>query len=549
VAVRAEEPTRLPGWQQGSVVQWLITVDHKRIGLMYIWSAFAFFVAGGVMALIMRLQLAHANADIATGDSYNALVTMHGTVMVFLFAMPILAGIANYLVPLMIGAQDMAFPRVNAFSLWLYVLGAIVLIGSFGADGGAATAGWTGYTPLSGPDYTPQAGQDLWILGLHLVGVSSLLSSINFLVTIVNMRAPGMTWRRIPLFVWSMVAQSLLILLVVPVIAATLLLLLLDRETGTSFFLPDGGGSAVLYQHLFWFFGHPEVYILVLPAFGMISEILPVFARKPIFGYAAVAFSSLGIAFISMIVWAHHMFTVGLGDALNGYFMVATYLVAIPTGVKVFNWIATLWRGNISFRAPMLFALGFLGLFIIGGLSGIVVGNYPVDYQVQDSYYVVAHFHFTLFGGMAFATFAGLYYWFPKMTGRMYDERLARLHFWLLFIGFNLTFIPQHMLGLMGMPRRIYTYDRGGLFEDYNLVSTIGAWMMGLAILLFIVNVVRSWRHGPRVGNDPWLADTLEWYTTSPPPEHNFPHGKLPYVSSHRPLRDLRLRLQEQRRV
>jgi cytochrome c oxidase subunit I len=549
VAVRAEEPTRLPGWQQGSVVQWLITVDHKRIGLMYIWSAFTFFVAGGVMALIMRLQLSHANADIATGDSYNALTTMHGTVMVFLFAMPILAGIGNYLVPLMIGAQDMAFPRVNAFSLWLYVLGAIVLIGSFGADGGAATAGWTGYTPLSGPDYTPQAGQDLWILGLHLVGVSSLLSAINFLVTIVNMRAPGMTWRRIPLFVWSMVAQSLLILLTVPVIAAALLLLLLDREAGTSFFLPDGGGSAVLYQHLFWFFGHPEVYILVLPAFGMISEILPVFARKPIFGYAAVAFSSLGIAFISMIVWAHHMFTVGLGDALNGYFMVATYLVAIPTGVKVFNWIATLWRGNISFRAPMLFALGFLGLFIIGGLSGIVVGNYPVDYQVQDSYYVVAHFHFTLFGGMAFAIFGGLYYWFPKMTGRMYDERLARLHFWLLFIGFNLTFIPQHMLGLMGMPRRIYTYDRGGLFEDYNLVSTIGAWMMGLAILFFIVNVVRSWRHGPRVGNDPWLADTLEWYTTSPPPEHNFPHGKLPYVSSHRPLRDLRLRLQEHRRV
>jgi cytochrome c oxidase subunit 1 len=540
-----EQPARLPGWQQGKILGWLITVDHKRIGLMYIWSAFTFFVAGGIMALIVRLQLSHANAEIATGDSFNALTTMHGTVMVFLFAMPILAGIANYLVPLMLGAPDMAFPRLNALSLWLYVIGAIVLIGSFGADGGAATAGWTSYTPLSGPDYSPGIGQDLWILGLHLVGVSSLIGAINFLVTIVNMRAPGMTWRRMPLFVWSMVAQSILILLTVPVIAAALLLLILDRATGTSFLLPDGGGSAVLYQHLFWFFGHPEVYILVLPAFGMISEILPVFARKPIFGYAAVAFSSLGIAFISMIVWAHHMFTVGLGDALNSYFLVATYLVAIPTGVKVLNWIATLWRGNIRFASPMLFSLGFLSLFIIGGLSGIVVGNYPVDYQVHDSYYVVAHFHYTLFGGMVFAIFAGLYYWFPKMTGRMYDERLGKLHFWLLFVGFNLTFIPQHMLGLMGMPRRIYTYEREGLYEIYNLVSTIGAWLMALAILVFVVNVVKSWRTGTRVGNDPWVADTLEWYATSPPPEHNFPHGKLPYVSSHRPLRDLRLRLRE----
>jgi cytochrome c oxidase subunit 1 len=545
VAVRVEQPARLPGWQQGRILGWLITVDHKRIGLMYIWSAFTFFVAGGIMALIVRLQLSHANAEIATGDSFNALTTMHGTVMVFLFAMPILAGIANYLVPLMLGAPDMAFPRLNALSLWLYLIGALVLIGSFGADGGAATAGWTGYTPLSGPDYTPQIGQDLWILGLHLVGVSSLIGAINFLVTIANMRAPGMTWRRMPLFVWSMVAQSILILLTVPVIAAALLLLILDRSAGTSFLLPDGGGSAVLYQHLFWFFGHPEVYILVLPAFGMISEILPVFARKPIFGYAAVAFSSLGIAFISMIVWAHHMFTVGLGDALNSYFLVATYLVAIPTGVKVLNWIATLWRGNIRFASPMLFALGFLALFIIGGLSGIVVGNYPVDYQVHDSYYVIAHFHYTLFGGMAFGIFAGLYYWFPKMTGRMYDERLGKLHFWLLFVGFNLAFIPQHMLGLMGMPRRIYTYDREGLYETYNLVSTIGAWLMALAILVFVVNVVKSWRTGTRVGNDPWVADTLEWYATSPPPEHNFPHGKLPYVSSHRPLRDLRLRLRE----
>jgi cytochrome c oxidase subunit 1 len=546
VAVKVEQPL-LPTWKDGRVMRWLTTVDHKRIGLMYIWSAVVFFVAGGIMALLMRLQLSQSELEIATQNSYNALTTMHGTVMVFIFAMPILAGIANYVVPLMIGARDVAFPRVNALSLWLYVLGAIVLIGSFGASGGAATAGWTGYTPLSGPDYTPQVGQDLWILGLHLVGVSSLLGAINFLVTIANMRAPGMVWTRLPLFVWSIVAQAILILLTVPVIAAALLILLLDRQAGTSLFLPDGGGSAVLYQHLFWFFGHPEVYILVLPAFGIISEVLPVFARKPIFGYKAVAFSSLGIAFISMIVWAHHMFTVGLGESLNAYFLVATYLVAVPTGVKVLNWIATLWRGRISFTTPMLFALGMIGLFIIGGLSGIVVGNFPIDYQVHDSYYVVAHFHYTLFGGMAFGIFAGLYYWFPKMTGRMFDERLGKLHFALLFIGFNLTFIPQHMLGLMGMPRRIYTYDRGGVFEIYNLVSTIGAFLMAAAILVFIVNVLRSWRSGTRVGGDPWRADTLEWYAASPPAEHNFERG-VPYVSSHRPLRDLRLRLREQNR-
>jgi cytochrome c oxidase subunit I len=529
----AEERPR--GW-----LAWLTTTDHKKIGTLYLCTTFLFFILGGVEALVMRAQLAQPNGTVVHPETYNGLVTMHGSTMIFLFIVPVLAGFGNYMLPLMIGARDMAFPRLNALSYWLLLFGGIAFYTSVFFE--PPQAGWTAYAPLSDAAYSPGGGMDAWIFMIHLTGLSSLLGAINFTATIHNMRARGMSWGRMPLFVWTLLIYSYLLIVALPSAAAAAAMLLTDRHFGTSFFDATGGGDPILWQHLFWFFGHPEVYIMVLPAMGMVSEVLPVFARKPIFGYKAVAASTAAIAFLSLLVWAHHMFATPTPTVVLAFFMLSSFTVAVPTGVKVFNWLATLWRGQIVFKTPLYFAAAFPALFVIGGISGVILAIFPVDWQLTDTYFVVAHLHYVLFGGSVFGIFAGLYYWYPKMTGRLMSEGLGKLSFWLMFVGFNATFLVQHSAGMSGMPRRVYDYpDHAGL-TAYNLISSIGAFILAVGVLVTLVNVLISLKRGQRAGNDPWHGNTLEWFTPSPPPDNNF--DVIPRVRSVEPMKDIRRELE-----
>ncbi len=517
---------------------WITTTDHKRIGVLYMITALTFLLAGISEAMLMRTQLAVPRNTFLGPEVYNQIFTMHGTTMVFLFMMPMFAGMGNYLIPLMIGARDMAFPRLNAFGYWLLLFGGLFMYSSF-VIGAAPNAGWFAYAPLTEARFSPGPNIDFWALAILLLGISSTAGAINFIVTIMRLRLPGMKIHRMPLFTWATLVTSFIIVFAVPSLTSAAILLLVDRRLQTTFYLPgSGGGDPVLWQHLFWAFGHPEVYILVLPAMGIISEVLPVFARKPIFGYNFIAWSSVAIGALGFTVWAHHMFAVGMPLMIQAFFAASSMLVAVPTGVKVFNWLATLWGGRITLKPPMLFAIGFIGLFVLGGLTGVMLAVVPVDWQVTDSYFVVAHFHYTLFGGSLFGMFAGLYYWFPKFSGRLLDERLGTFHFLLVFVGFNLTFFPMHLLGLWGMPRRIYTYPAGVGWDTPNLISTIGGYMIAISTLLFLWNAIRSLRHGALSGDDPWDAWTLEWATTSPPPPHNF--STVPEVLGRRPLWDLK---------
>ncbi len=521
-------------------VDWVTTTDHKKIGIMYLVLTFVFFMLGGIEALLMRLQLAQPGNTLLTGERYNELLTLHGTTMIFLFVVPVMAGFGNYFVPLMIGARDMAFPRLNALSFWLLLTGGVVFYCTLFFN--PPEAGWWSYPPLSSIQFSPSGGQDAWIFLIHLTGISSLLGAINFYATIVNMRAPGMSWGRIPLFIWSILVYAILLIIALPVVAAAVTMLLTDRHFGTHFFDPTAHGSPVLWQHLFWFFGHPEVYIMILPGFGIISEVIPVFSRKPVFGYKAIAASTAVIAFLATLVWAHHMFASPVPIVVLGFFMLSSFLIGVPTGVKIFNWIATLWRGSIVMTTSLYFAVGFIAIFILGGITGIFLAVFPVDWQLNDSYFVVAHFHYVLMGGAVFSIFAGIYYWFPKITGRLLNEKLGKWSFWVMFIGFNLTFFVQHALGLSGMPRRVYTYQPGLGWSTYNLISTVGSFILALGILMTIVNIAINYKRGRVAGPDPWKGNTLEWFVPSPPPVNNF--DTIPRVRSVEPMRDIRRQIE-----
>ena len=531
--VQVRRPSPGPG---AKIVKIVTTTDHKTIGLLYLVTSFWFFMGSGAMAMVIRAELAQPGLQIVSPEQYNQLFTIHGTVMMFLFAPPAAYGFANFIMPLQIGAPDMSFPRLNAFSYWLYLFGGLTVVAGFLAPEGAASFGWYAYAPLNDIIRSPQVGADLWIIGLLTSGLGTILGAVNFITTIITLRAPGMTMFRMPIFCWNILVTSILVLLAFPVITAAFFALLADRHLGAQIYNAETGG-AILWQHLFWFFGHPEVYIIALPFFGIITEVIPVFSRKPLFGYKGLVFATIAIGALSLTVWAHHMFATGA--ILLPFFAFLSFLIAVPTGVKFFNWIGTMWRGQITFETPMLFCIGFLVTFLLGGLTGVLLASPPIDFHVHDTYFVVAHFHYVVFGTAVFAFFAGAYYWFPKFTGRMMDDRIGKVHFWTLFFGFHLTFLVQHWLGAEGMPRRYVDYLPSDGFTTLNTVSSIGAFVLGASTLPFIYNVWVSFQRGERApGDDPWgFGNSLEWATSCPPPRHNF--VTLPRIRSERPAFDL----------
>ena len=517
------------------IVNWLTSTDHKVIGKSYMITSLVTFFLAGIMAVVIRAQLLDPHTSLVSYQTYNELFTMHGSLMLYLFAGPFaFGGLANYIVPLQVGAPDMAFPRLNALSYWLYLGGVITMLSGFLVAGGAASFGWVAYAPLSNATNSPGAGSDLWLMALALTGFSAIFTGVNLVATILYLRAPGMTMFRVPVFSWNMLVTAILILIAFPVLFAAVVLLFCDRHFGTHIFSVQGGGSPILWQHLFWFFGHPEVYILALPYFGMVTDILPVFSRKPVFGYKGMVFATMSIAALSTGVWAHHMFTTGV--VLLPFFSLLSYLIAVPTGIKFFNWIGTMWGGQLSFQTPMLFSIGFLLIFLVGGVTGVLLASPPVDFMTHDTYFVVAHFHNVLIGTAVFAGFAGFYFWYPKMFGRMLREGLGKLHFWFLFIGFWVTFMPQYLLGLHGMPRRVASYAPDTGWTALNVISTLGAYIIGFSFLFFLVNLVVSWRKPVPAGPNPWDGHGLEWFTSSPPPHHNYTH--LPPIRSERPTWD-----------